>query len=307
MKMMKKLLTLFALLAMVFVLPSCDDNGGDNDFKQGLILLGYNHIYEPNNPESQARNKAGNYKCVFNHSKNTVTITATGAFESDGDRVSLTFEDVPFTFSATKGYTFSLAEATPTASDGGTYKVTNLTGSVISYVLDVSTESRLNANTVMQISFTLDGKYEVFSVLQTMTTGTAEIHFTNCDTAIRQDGEVRYSSESVTYLVSFTSSNTADVTAYNTRLTPSMKETTVTFKNVPVVTTAEGYHLTADLIIPMTGNEQLTSYPVKNFSMDITDKATIASVAFNCESAGTVYAAESQCRLLPEVIKNDNK
>lgn len=303
--MMKKLLTMLALLAMVFTLPSCNDKEGDTDVKQGLILLGYNHIYEPGNADNAVRNKAAKYKCVFNFSKSTLELEITGAFDNGGDQVSLTLEDVPFKFSATKGYTFSIADATPTASDGGTYKVTNLNGSVISYVLDVNTESRLNANTVMQISFTLDGKYDVYSVLQTMSSSSPEIHYTNCSTSISQDGSERYSSTGITYLVNFTSSKKADVTAYNTRLTPGMQETAVTFKDVTVELTAEGYHLAAELIVPMDGDSPLTGYQVKDFSMDIADKGATATVKFNCENAGKTYTTDTECRLLPTVIKTD--
>ena len=44
---MKKLISLFAILAMVFSMQSCINSGDTPDATQTIALKGYNHIHEP--------------------------------------------------------------------------------------------------------------------------------------------------------------------------------------------------------------------------------------------------------------------
>ena len=55
---MKKLISLFAILAMVFSMQSCINSGDTPDATQTIALKGYNHIHEPAKVDAPLRNKA---------------------------------------------------------------------------------------------------------------------------------------------------------------------------------------------------------------------------------------------------------
>ena len=60
----------------------------------------------------------------INLSQMTMTLKATGAIESDGEEISLVFNNIALKYDKTNGgFSFSLPEATPVASDGNNYKV----------------------------------------------------------------------------------------------------------------------------------------------------------------------------------------
>ena len=92
----------------------------------------------------------------INLSQMTMTLKATGAIESDGEEISLVFNNIALKYDQTNGgFSFSLPEATPVASDGNNYKVTDLNGSIAAYALSNSaTSSMVTAITVLQISYT---------------------------------------------------------------------------------------------------------------------------------------------------------
>ena len=121
---MKKLISLFAILAMVFSMQSCINSGDTPDATQTIALKGYNHIHEPAKVDAPLRNKAEKYEKDINHSQITMTLKATGAIESDGEEISLVFNNIALKYDQTNGgFSFSLPEATPVASDGNNYKV----------------------------------------------------------------------------------------------------------------------------------------------------------------------------------------
>ena len=123
---MKKLISLFAILAMVFSMQSCINSGDTPDATQTIALKGYNHIHEPAKVDAPLRNKAAKYEMDINLSQMTMTLKATGAIESDGEEISLVFNNIALKYDQTNGgFSFSLPEATPVASDGNnsTYNI----------------------------------------------------------------------------------------------------------------------------------------------------------------------------------------
>ena len=110
---MKKLISLFAILAMVFSMQSCINSGDTPDATQTIALKGYNHIHEPAKTDAPLRNKAAKYEMDINLSQMTMTLKATGAIESDGEEISLVFNNIALKYDQTNGgFTFSLPEAT---------------------------------------------------------------------------------------------------------------------------------------------------------------------------------------------------
>ena len=53
---MKKLISLFAILAMVFSMQSCINSGDTPDATQTIALKGYNHIHAPAQQGGKIRN-----------------------------------------------------------------------------------------------------------------------------------------------------------------------------------------------------------------------------------------------------------
>ena len=80
---MKKLISLFAILAMVFSMQSCINSGDTPDATQTIALKGYNHIHEPAKVDAPLRNKAAKYEMDINLSQMTMTLKATGATSAE--------------------------------------------------------------------------------------------------------------------------------------------------------------------------------------------------------------------------------
>ena len=157
---MKKLISLFAILAMVFSMQSCINSGDTPDATQTIALKGYNHIHEPAKVDAPLRNKAAKYEMDINLSQMTMTLKATGAIESDGEEISLVFNNIALKYDQTNGgFSFSLPEATPVASNGNNYKVTDLNGSIAAYALSNSTASSMV--TAITVSDQLYGQRQI--------------------------------------------------------------------------------------------------------------------------------------------------
>ena len=223
---MKKLISLFAILAMVFSMQSCINSGDTPDATQTIALKGYNHIHEPAKVDAPLRNKAAKYEMDINLSQMTMTLKATGAIESDGEEISLVFNNIALKYDQTNGgFSFSLPEATPVASDGNNYKVTDLNGSIAAYALSNSaTSSMVTAITVLQISYTVNDKYDIFATLQTSTSATPEIYYTNCSTTTSAEGIAPFTTTVTTYLVNFITSTKANVTIVSAQFAQRMPQ-----------------------------------------------------------------------------------
>ena len=320
---MKKLISLFAILAMVFSMQSCINSGDTPDATQTIALKGYNHIHEPAKVDAPLRNKAAKYEMDINLSQMTMskyemdinlsqmtmTLKATGAIESDGEEISLVFNNITLKYDQTNGgFTFSLPEATPVASDGNNYKVTDLNGSIAAYALSNSTRSSMvTAITVLQISYTVNDKYDIFATLQTSTSATPEIYYTNCSTTTSAEGIAPFTTTVTTYLVNFITSTKANVTIVSAQFAQRMPQMTMVFPDVDVEMTASGYVFKADELIPKISDTPMPNYKVTNFRMETSSKGAVASVAFNCNIRGLNYSVAAMGKLLPSAKQNSEK
>ena len=68
---MKKLISLFAILAMVFSMQSCINSGDTPDATQTIALKGYNHIHEPAKVDAPLRSKIRNGHQPFTNDDDT--------------------------------------------------------------------------------------------------------------------------------------------------------------------------------------------------------------------------------------------
>ena len=306
---MKKLISLFAILAMVFSMQSCINSGDTPDATQTIALKGYNHIHEPAKVDAPLRNKAAKYEMDINLSQMTMTLKATGAIESDGEEISLGFNNIALKYDKTNGgFSFSLPEATPVASDGNNYKVTDLNRSIAAYALSNSaTSSMVTAITVLQISYTVNDKYDIFATLQTSTSATPEIYYTNCSTTTSAEGIAPFTTTVTTYLVNFITSTKANVTIVSAQFAQRMPQMTMVFPGVDVEMTASGYVFKADELIPKISDTPMPSHKVTNFRMETSSKGAVASVAFNCNIKGLNYSVAAMGKLLPSAKQNSEK
>lgn len=304
---MKKLISLFAILAMVFSMQSCINSGDTPDATQTIALKGYNHIFEPAKTDAPLRNKAAKYEMTINLSQMTMTLKATGALESDGEEISLVFNNIALKYDQSNGgFSFSLPEATPVASNGKDYKVTDLNGSIAAYALS-STRSMATAITVLQISYSVNDKYDIFATVQTSTSATPEIYYTNCSTTTSAAGIDPFTTTVTTYLVNFVSSTKANVTIISAQFAQRMPQMTMVFPDVDVEMTASGYIFKKDELIPKIGDTPMPNYKVTNFRMETTSKGAVASVAFNCSIKGLNYSVAAMGKLLPSAKQNSEK
>ena len=292
---MKKLISLFAILAMVFSMQSCINSGDTPDATQTIALKGYNHIHEPAKVDAPLRNKAAKYEMDINLSQMTMTLKATGAIESDGEEISLVFNNIALKYDKTNGgFSFSLPEATPVASNGKDYKVTDLNGSIAAYALrNSTTSSMVTAITVLQISYTVNDKYDIY--------------YTNCSTTTSAEGIAPFTTTVTTYLVNFITSTKANVTIVSAQFAQRMPQMTMVFPGVDVEMTASGYVFKADELIPKISDTPMPSYKVTNFRMETSSKGAVASVAFNCNIKGLNYSVAAMGKLLPSAKQNSEK
>ena len=305
---MKRLLSIFAILAMVFSIQSCIGNSDNPDYTQSVQLKGYNHIYEPDKTDNPVRNKTA--KCVLdvNISQMTMTLASTGAIESDGEEITLTFTDIPMKYSQSKGFSFELPTTTPVSSDGKDYKVSNLKGTFVTY--GISDNTTMVAINVLQLSYTVDNKYVITTTMQTpidTDSKAPQYYFVNSSTTTTAAGLEPFSTTVTSYLVYLTAADKADVRIINAQFAQRMPQMTMVFADVPVKLTAEGYELEAETIVPKINDTPQPNYEVKNFKMNITDNASTATVVFNCNIMDAAYTTRANCLLLPTVKSSTEK
>lgn len=305
---MKRLLSIFAILAMVFSVQSCIGSSDSPDQTASVSLKGYNHIYEPGQADNPVRNKTAKCDLEVNLSKMTMTVASTGALASDGEEITLTFTNVPMKYSQAKGFTFELPTTTPLSSDGKEHKVSNLKGTFVTY--GISDNTSMIAINVLQLSYTVDGQYVVNTTMQSPIDNDSKVpqlYFTNCSTTTTAEGLDPFSTTVTTYLVYFTAADKADVRIFNAQFAQRMPQLTMVFPDVPVKFTAEGYVLDAETVVPKINDTPQPGYEVKNFQMNITDNASLATVVFNCNIKDAAYTTRANCKLLPEVKSSTEK
>lgn len=165
----------------------------------------------------------------------------------------------------------------------------------------------VTAITVLQISYTVNDKYDIFATLQTSTSATPEIYYTNCSTTTSAEGIAPFTTTVTTYLVNFITSTKANVTIVSAQFAQRMPQMTMVFPGVDVEMTASGYVFKADELIPKISDTPMPSYKVTNFRMETSSKGAVANVAFNCNIKGLNYSVAAMGKLLPSAKQNSEK
>ncbi len=296
---MKKLLSIFAVLAMVLMTQSCVGSSDTPDYNQSISLKGYNHINELTSTDNPIRLKAAKYNIGINMGDYTMDIDITGAYDASGDETTLYFKKIKYSYSSTTGFTFSLAEATPTSSDGTEHKVTDLKGNITQWAILNSGESTYFFLSLLQISYTLDSKYEVFATIETSTSTLPEVLFTNCSTKTTAESVSPFSTTVTTYMVKFNSTTNADVILRNAQFSQRMPQTSMVFPNLPVTLTKDGYVIEAAEITPTVNDTPMASYKISNFKFEATNKGTISNTSFNCTISDVPYTVTGYGTMKP--------
>lgn len=290
---MKRLLSIFAVMAMVLSMQSCIGSSDTPDYNQSISLKGYNHVTEITSSSSDnVRLKAAKYNIGINMTANTLDLDITGAFDANGDETTMYLKNIKFSYSATTGFTFSLAEATPTSSDGTEHKITGLNGNITQWAIVNSDQTAYFYMSLLQISYTLDSKYDVFATIETSTGTSPEVLFTNCSTTTTAESVSPFSTTVTTYMITFNSTTSANVTLRSAQFSQRMPQTSMVFPNIPVTLTKDGYVLEAAEITPTINDTPMPSYKISNFKLEATNKGTVANTSFNCTISDVLYTVK---------------
>lgn len=297
--MTNKLIHLLAIIAMAISIQSCDSNGDSGT--QTFTIDGYSRVHTLG--DNNISNKKTRYEISTNLSKMEMTLKATCAIDGEED-VTLLFEDVALTFAPGTGLVFSTANATPVASDGKEYAVTNLHGTIASYLVPATSSTNTSIINMLQISYTVNGKYEVSATAHTSAADVPQLLYANCSTTASTDGIAPFTTSATQFRIDMTSATEADVTVLSAQFYDKMPQQTIVLPKVSVTTTSDGYILKADELTPTINGTTAAAYKIKGFRMVTTNNCQTASVAFTCSVNDRDYTVSASCQLIP-VIKVD--
>lgn len=278
---------------MVLSMQSCIGSSDTPDYNQSISLKGYNHVTDlTSSADNNIYLKAAKYNIGINMTAYTIDLDITGTFSESGDETTLHFKDIKYTYSATTGFSFSLAEATPTSSDGTEHKVTNLNGNITQWAIVNSDQTSYFYMSLLKINYTLDSKYEVFATIETSTGTSPEVLFTNCSTTTTAENVSPFSTTVTTYMITFNSTTSANVTLRNAQFSQRMPQTSMVFPNIPVKLTQDGYILEAGEITPTINDTPMPSYKISNFKLETSSKGTVVNTSFNCTISDVPYTVK---------------
>lgn len=283
---------------MLASLSSCLGGKGEDPVMTTTIgYVGYNHVYSAN--ENKSLLKAASYKLDMNFIKMTVNLTIESAYTENGDPVTIKLDGLSMKADE-QGYSFSAPETVPETDAGNPedYKVENLKGKVISYILQDQQTGTYNEVIVLETSFRISGKYDVF-VCSTNPT------FPNCKTETYSDGGDFFSTTATTYNIKFEDSKSATVTLNNARFAAGMPQMTMVVEKVPVEILPDGYRLHTDEIIPKVNGTPIEKFAMHDFELTVNHNGTAMNLSFGCDISGKRHTANAVGSLFPKTDKEE--
>lgn len=285
-------------IALAMTATSCIGSSDNPSQTQTVTGKGYNHVYTAETGESFLT--PASYALTMDLTNMVGTLQFAAAYEQGGSAVTLMVENLPLSYNSTTGaISFSVAEATPSESAGmgSLYKITNLKGSLIAYTTDGTT-----ATTVLQVSYTVAGQHNVYTVIQSSSETNPCNLYTNCSTTT-SGAATPFTTTVTTFNVSFASASSANITINNAQFAKQMPQMTMTLEGLELTPTQLGYTVKAESVIPKISGVPFPDYKISNFRADVTGSGTIMNLSFNCTVADVQYTTTAYCKLLPDATQ----
>lgn len=296
---MKKFSLLLALTVLITSMTSCLESGDEPSYSTTLNYVGYNHVHNPETNESTL--KATSYVLVMDFINMTLDLQISSGYTPDSEPVTIQMKGLKLTMDK-EGYKFTSAEKTPDAVSSGRpedYIVRNLSGRISSYFYQDQEIGSVREVIVLETSYRISDKYDVFACTQTP-------YFPNCETVTRGDSEP-YTSTTATYEIELTDTKTANVKINNIRFHKQMPQITMTVEKVPVELLPYGYRLKIDEVIPKISDVPADDYKITNFETTVSSNGTAMTLGFNCNYKGTPHMVSATGSQYPEIEDNNDK
>lgn len=258
---MKTLRLFLAALALpMLMLTSCNDTEDDNTASLRLSSSD-NIILSTKKADNTTEALPGaNYNIVVDYNTNTCKIAVNDLqFDTQKSAISFDMPDIRIAVGST-GWIIRQNEATVQTSNG-TAKITNF---------DAWFTMRVGGSSALAgISFTIDGQYEIHTLLTTSNfTGTIT------STIIGDPSNDPFTSQNPTYSVLVNrETQTAEVRIYNPQFSADMPANlgTMVFPNLPVVYTRTGFVVDMTKVIPeiatTSGSDPYPQFAITNLKV----------------------------------------
>lgn len=275
---MKSVKTLLLFLSVAFVFVACDSD--DSSYAASWkydYSNSFNYVLNVGSGKG-AVYAGAKYSIEFMSDGKATVVVENVRFAQGMPEIDMELSGLSWTLTSNSFMTIKAKDVIPVV-DGEAmpeYTIDQLT-------IGVLDRSSQNDHTVFNISYSvLGGSFQVVAIpTQVKYYGVTDVR----NIAASTD----FSTTDPCYVISFSEDLTADVDIYGAKFAQNMPAQNMSFNDIPVVVTSNGYTLAISDLVPEIAGVPYPNYPITNFNA-VADFASGVDVYFNCMEVFAVSA-----------------